>query len=180
MISSAVLARYARALADVALEQNVEPVVTADVGTYREIFRAVPELADAFDSPAIPRDAKRSVLARIISLHPAHTLTVNFLRTLLEHHRLRYFEEVAALYGRTVNERTGIVSARVVTAAPLREADLSALRDSLRGLTGREVEMTVRTDPALVGGIIVQMGSLVYDGSVRKQLAEVRQRMKGA
>jgi F-type H+-transporting ATPase subunit delta len=180
MIPSAVLARYARALADVAFEQKFEPVVTADIGTYREIFRSVPELLHAFDNPAIPRDAKKGVLAGLISLYPAHALTGNFLQTLLEHHRIRYFDEVAVLYGRTVNERKGIVSARVVTAAPLLERDQAVLRNSLRSLTGREVDMAIQTDTELVGGIVVQMGSTVYDGSVRRQLAEMRERMKGA
>jgi F-type H+-transporting ATPase subunit delta len=180
MISSAVLARYARALADVAFEQNFEPVVSADIRTYREIFRSVPELLDAFDSPAIPREAKNSVLARVHALHPAHPLTINFLQTLLEHHRIRYFDEVAALYDRTVNERKGIVSARVVTAAPLLERDQAVLRNGLRSLTGREVDMAIQTDTELVGGIVVQMGSTVYDGSVRRQLAEIRERMKRA
>jgi F-type H+-transporting ATPase subunit delta len=180
MISSAVLARYSRALADVAFEQNVEPSVTADVGIFREVFRSVPDLLDAFDSPVIPREVKRRILADVVSLHPVSPIVSNFLQVLLENHRIRQFEEVASLFFRTVNERKGIVSARVTTATPLEEGETDALRASLRRATGREVEMAMQSDPALVGGIIVQMGSTVYDGSVRRQLAEIRQRMRGA
>ena len=66
MIPSAAMGRYARSLADVVLEKGQEEAVTKDLSLYREIFRAVPDLLGAFDSPAVPRDAKEKVLVELI------------------------------------------------------------------------------------------------------------------
>lgn len=174
MILSAVFARYARALADVALEKREEAVVQRDLELYREMFRQVPSLLEAFDSPAIQREAKDKVLSDLLAHYPVGQTAGNFLRTLLDHHRIRYFTEICDAYARIVNERKGIVSAQVTSAAPLGSAELSRLRESLSTITGKEVKLSVATDPDLLAGVIVQIGSTIYDGSVRTQLDEMR------
>lgn len=179
MISTAIFSRYARALADVALEQNEDAEVRRDLETYREIFRAVPQLLDSFDSPAVPREAKGNVLKNLLARYPVGKTAGNFLHVLLDHHRLRYFEEIFDCYIKTVNERKGVVSAKVTSAVSLDERELSNLRDSLARATGKEVSLSVETDPELLGGLVVQIGSRVYDGSVRTQLDEMRRRLTG-
>jgi len=106
--------------------------------------------------------------------YPVSKITANFLRVLLDHYRLRYFHEVCAHYVRIVHERKGMVSALVRSASPLAESDLAALRESFGRVTSKKVALDVRTDPALLGGVVVQIGSTVYDGSIRTQLDEVR------
>jgi F-type H+-transporting ATPase subunit delta len=177
MIPSAVFARYARALADVTLEKNEDAAVLKDLSTYREIFRQVPALLDALDSPAIPRESKENVLSELLVRYPVIQSTSNFLRILLRHHRIRYFEDICDLYQRTLNERRGIIAARVTSAVPLSEEDVSALRTSLAGATGRQSVLTMQTDPELLAGVVVQIGSTVYDGSIRTQLDEMRRRL---
>ena len=180
MTSSAVLARYARALADVAFRQNEEEVVGSELEGYRQIFEAVPGLLDAFDNPAIPREAKRNVLSEVVARYPVRPTTANFLHVLLEHNRIRRFDEVLAAYGKVINERKGIVAARVTAASPVPESDLAALSERLARATGRVVQLSVSTDPDLLGGVVVQIGSTVYDGSVRSRLAELKRRLRGA
>jgi F-type H+-transporting ATPase subunit delta len=177
MIISAIFTRYARALADVTLESAQEPAVTNDLGTYRQIFESVPQLLDAFDSPAIPREAKEKLLAELMKRYPVSRLSGNFLRTLLEHNRIKYFEAILRAYVKITNERKGIVSAQVTAAGELTAAELARLRESLAAATGRTVLLEVRTDPGLVGGTVVQVGSTVYDGSIRTQLSEMKRRL---
>ncbi len=180
MISSAVFSRYARSLADVALENNEEPSVSAELSTYREIFKAVPDVLTALDSPAVPREAKGRLLSGLMSKHPVGRTTANFLRILVDHHRIRYFEEICLSYIKTVNERKGIVAARVTTAQDLSNQDLASLRGSLSNVTGKTVTLDVQTDPQLLGGLIVQLGSIVYDGSIRSALEEMKKRLAEA
>jgi F-type H+-transporting ATPase subunit delta len=180
MIPSVLFARYARSLADVVLEQNQEASVTKELSTYCEIFKSVPELLDSFDSPAIPREVKDKILARLLGSYPVSQTTSNFLRILLEHHRIRYFREVFDCFVRTVNERRGIVAAQVIAASPLSEHELGLLREILAKTTGKRVTLSVRTDADLLGGLVVQIGSTVYDGSIRRHLTEMRERLKGA
>ncbi len=177
MISMAVLGRYARSLADVAFETHEEDAVGRDLTIYREIFQSVPELLEAFHSPAVPRDAKANVLAELLSRYPVRKTSENFLRLLLAHNRIRFFEQVYQSYLKTVDERKGVLTAKVATAAPLSAADLASLSERLSQATGRTVRLDVNTDPDLLGGIVVQVESTVYDGSVSKQLAEMRRHL---
>jgi F-type H+-transporting ATPase subunit delta len=177
MISSAIFARYGRALADVALANGEEAPVQRDLDTYREIFRLVPELLDTMDSPAVQRDAKARVISGLIERYPVLPTVANFLRVLLDNHRIRYFAEICDSYLRTVRERKGIVSARVTSAVPVADKELAILRARLATITGNEVTLSVDTDPNLLAGVIVQIGSTVYDGSIRAQLEEMRKRL---
>ncbi len=179
MISSAIYARYARALSDVALETGEDQAIGRELGIYKAIFEAVPDVLEAFHSPAVAHDAKEKMLTDLMALYPVGRTTENFLRVLVGHYRIRYFREIADAYVKTVEERHGIVSARVVSATPLDEGSLTRLREALAKTTGKSVRLDVRADPELLGGVIVQVGSTVYDGSVRSQLAELRGQLTG-
>jgi len=177
VISTAIFARYARALADVVMENGEDAVVGHDLDTYREIFLRVPALLESFDSPAVPHEAKEKVLSALLTRYPVSPITQNFLRILLDHRRIRYFAEICDHYFKAVNERKGIIEAQVISAAPLGEDELSALRESLARATGNQVTMSVNTNPDLLAGLVVQIGSTLYDGSVRTQLDEIRRRL---
>ena len=179
MIATSVFASYARSLVDVVFEKNVEAEVTRDLFLYRDIFQAAPEVLDAFHNPAVPRDAKKRVLDELLARYPAGQIAANFFHVLLDHNRIRYFQEILDHYTNTLNERKGIVAARVTSAVPLSEREITALRERLVKAVGGAVTLTVRTDQELLGGLVVQVGSTVYDGTIRRQLTDVRQRLMG-
>ena len=180
MISSAILGRYARSLAEVVFEKNIEQAVTGNLKTYSEIFRAVPDLLEAFDSPGVPRDAKEKLLDSVVEVHPVNRITHNFLRVLLEHNRISSFQQIYENYLDSVNEHNGIVSAKISTAVPLDPPDLEAIGDRLSGVTGKQVNMEPSTDADLLGGIIIQMGDTIFDGSIKTKLAEMKRRLAEA
>ncbi len=177
MIPLAIIGRYGRSLADVVLQSGEEKAVTEELLMYADIFQAVPDLLLAFDSPAVPRDSKEKILSELMSKYPVSITTANFLKVLLSHNRIRFFKEILDLYLKTVNERKGIVTAQVSAAAPISEDNLSRLRSMLSEVTGKTVTLSVRTDSSLLGGIVIQIGSTVYDGSIRTQLTELKQRL---
>jgi len=180
VIPSAILGRYARSLADVVFEKNLEPDVAGDLRTYAEIFGAVPDLLEVFHTPAIPRDAKERLLNELMARYPINSITSNFLRILLRHNRMRYFSQILESYLKMTNERKGILSARVTAAAPLSQQEIGRLVERLAGITGKLVDIETRTDADLLGGVVVQLGSTVYDGSIRSRLAEMRRRLSKA
>lgn len=180
MISSAVLVRYARSLAEVAFEQNLEQAVTEDLETYREVFKAVPDLMEAFDSPSIPREAKEKLLESLIEVHSVNSITHNFLKVLLQHNRIRNFQQIYESYLDSVNEHKGIVSATVSTAMPLDSTDLEGLGKRLSSVTGKQVNMEPQSNADLLGGIVVQIGDTIFDGSIRTKLAEMRRKLAEA
>jgi len=177
MISTSIFGRYSKALADVALETGQEAEVGRDLATYQEIFVAVPDLLVIFDSPAVQRETKERILDQLLGKYPVGATTGNFLRMLLRQNRIRYFREIVEHYTKYVNSRKGIFAAQVTVASPLSEQDLEALRTSLGAATGNTVILDVKSDPELLGGLVVQIGSTVYDGSIRRQLSEMRERL---
>ena len=180
MISSAILGRYARSLAEVVFEKNIEQAVTEDLKMYSEVFKTVPDLLEAFDSPSVPREAKQKLLDSVIEVHPVNPVTNNFLRVLLEHNRILYFQQIYENYLNLVNEHNGIVNARVSTVVPLDPPDIKALEERLSSVTGKRVNMEPQTDTDLLGGIIVQIGNTIFDGSIKTKLAEMKRRLAEA
>jgi F-type H+-transporting ATPase subunit delta len=177
VISSAILGRYARSLAEVVFEENLEQAVTEDLKTYSEIFKAIPELADAFHSPAVPHAAKEKLLGELMTLHPVTPIASNFLRVLLQHSRIQHIAQIYRQYLSAVNVRKGIVSAKVSTTAPLSPEELKDLGDRLARFTGRHVTVESRTEEELLGGVVVQIGNTIFDGSVRARLLDMKKRL---
>jgi F-type H+-transporting ATPase subunit delta len=180
VVSSAILGRYSRSLADVVFEENLEERVTEDLKTCSEIFRAVPDVLDVFDSPAIPREVKEKLLSELTAQYPVHAVASNFLRVLLQHNRIRHFQQILESYLKAVDDRKGIVSARVTSAVALSPQELKSLEGRLIGITGKRVQMELQTDAGLLGGVVVQIGGTIYDGSIRSQLADIRKRLTEA
>ena len=131
MISSAILGRYARSLAEVVFEENTDEKVTEDLKTYSEIFRAVPDLLEALDSPAVPREAKEKLLDELMARYPVHSTTSNFLRILHQNNRIRYFQKIRDSFIKSVKEYKGIVSARVTAATSLSQQEVKNLEERL-------------------------------------------------
>ena len=180
MIPSAILGRYARSLTEIVFEENLEQEVTGNLITYSEVFRAVPDLLDVFQTPAVPRESKEKLLNELMTQHPVSPVTSNFLRILLQHNRISYFQQIFDLYLKLVNERKGIVSARVTTAMALSEQEVENLGERLSAITGKSVNIEPRMDATILGGIIVQLGNTIFDGSIRARLAEMKRRLAEA
>jgi F-type H+-transporting ATPase subunit delta len=177
MISSAILDRYAQSLADVAVQTKEEDAVGKDLELYKDIFAAVPDILEAFHSPSIPRENKEKALSELLALYPACPMASNFLRVLLKHNRILYFQQIYDSYSAILCKRKGIVDAQVTVAAPLQPQDLDSLRVRLQKITGKTVTMDIQHNPELLAGVVVQIGSTVYDGSLRTKLAEMRRQL---
>jgi F-type H+-transporting ATPase subunit delta len=177
VISSAILGRYARSLADVVFEDKIEDIVAEDLKAFDGIFRAVPDVLEALDSPAIPRESKEKLLAALMKQYPVNPITANFLQVLLQHNRIRHFSQILNEFLNSVNERKGIVSAKITAAVPLLPEEVTRIQKRLAIITGKQVNIESQTDEDLLGGVVVQIGSTVYDGSIRTQLADMKRRL---
>ncbi len=132
-------------------------------------------LVAAFQNPAV--GAKRRMeLARLLApdLRPE---TQNLLRLLVEHDRTREMHRIREEFGRLADEASGIVHATVTTAIDLDSDDRRRYEQGLARKLGRKVNVTFQTDPAVVGGAAIQIGDHLVDGTVRTQLARLRQEL---
>ena len=134
-------------------------------------------LQEAFGNPTVAYDQKRKVLETLIARTKVRPTTANFLRVLLRNQRLAELAEVNAKLAEVLDERTGIVSAQVVSARPVSEATKTSLEQKLTQLTGKKAHLTFETDESLLGGIVTRIGSTIYDGSVRNQLNRLREEL---
>ena len=107
----------------------------------------------------------------------ASSLLQSFLAFLIDRRRLVQFEAIRAEYGRLADERAGLTRAVVRSAEALSSEQLDALRRALSTRVGRDVELAVEVEPELLGGVVAQVGDLVFDGSVRTQLRQLHERL---
>ena len=177
MRASGLSRRYAKALVDVAAEQQVLEAVGRDLHTVAETMKRTREAATFFASPAIPLTDKQRVLQAIAGGIGVKPLSAKFLNLILEKRRFPYLGEIALAYEELTDERLGRGKATVTSAVPLSEPILHGLKERLRIATGKEIYLEARVDPAIVGGLVAQIGSTIYDGSLRTQLKKVRERL---
>jgi F-type H+-transporting ATPase subunit delta len=180
LIPSAILGRYARSLTEIVFEEDLEEEVTGDLKAYGEIFRVEPDLLVVFQTPAVPRESKEKLLNELTTKYPVNPVTSNFLRILLQHNRIGFFQQILDLYLKLVNEHKGIVTARVTTAVALSEQETAKLGEKLSAITGKSVNVEQQMDETILGGVVVQLGSTVFDGSIKARLAEMKRRLAEA
>ena len=177
MIAGSVAKRYAKALVDVAASGNELEIVRQELSDVAALLREHRELQRFLVNPSILRRDKVRILEEVIARLSLRPLTKSFLRILQQAGRLQALEGVLRAYETMVDERLGRVKAVVTTAAPLEGEAHERLRQRLAEMTGKSVYLEVRQDTGLLGGLVTQIGSQVYDGSLRTRLARLRQEL---
>jgi F-type H+-transporting ATPase subunit delta len=167
--------RYARALLDVATRRGADAALALrdELRAFAPILAGHPELWGALLHPGTPTEQKRRVLAALADRFGASTLLQRLVDLLAARDRIGLLPDVVEAYGELANTARGVVSAEVVSAVPLPEAQRQALGAALGGA----VELRARVDPDLVGGLLVRTGGRTYDGTVRTRLAVLRRRL---
>ncbi len=174
----AVARRYAEALADVATDHNQVEHIDNEVRVFAEMMKSSRELHDTFASPIVSQSDKLKVLEALLARTSTGQLTANLFRTMLSHYRLHHVAEVYEQFRREINERKGLIVAEVTTAVEVGASEQAKLGRTLEEMTGKQVEFKFKTDPSLIGGVVTRIGSVVYDGSVRTQLQEIKEKLK--
>jgi F-type H+-transporting ATPase subunit delta len=169
--------RYARALADVVAASGDYRKVLEELQDFERAYRENPELKEVFASPAVALPQKMKVLEAIGQRLGESPVTLNFLRVLLANYRMPLLAEAVQAYRKIANDRLGVVQVTISSASDLSEAERESVAARFRELTGKQVELEFRIDGELLGGILAQIGSTVYDGSVRGNLARIREQL---
>jgi F-type H+-transporting ATPase subunit delta len=170
--------RYARALIDTLFPANAEAGLR-QLQSFGALLKDEPGARRLFENPATAGDRRKRLLKEIADALGFDKRVANFINILVERNRLEIFSEIITAYQNLLDERMGIVQAVVTAAKPLDERQRSELTRRLEKLTGKQVRMEVAVDPALIGGVIAQVGSTIYDGSVRQQLESIKGRLIG-
>ncbi|HEV3220816.1 MAG TPA: ATP synthase F1 subunit delta [Candidatus Acidoferrales bacterium] len=169
----AIADRYASALLDVAQAQGSAEKVKANLDEFAAEIVESPDLQHFLENPAVLRDAKRAVLARLLALIGASPIMSNFLNVVVDHRRAGVLPEIAEAYTARLNDRLGIAIASVTSSSEMSAQEKARLVQGLEVTTGKKIEAQYAVDPALLGGAVVRIGSVIYDGSVKEQLRRI-------
>jgi F-type H+-transporting ATPase subunit delta len=175
----AVVARtYARALFDAAKEQGRLDAVRAELERFADAVREVPELQALIRNPELDTRAKIDALDAV--LEGADELLRNFVRLVTEKGRAPMLEEIAREYAELVAAEERILNVELTTAYELSDSEAASIVDQIEKASGQRVEAARSVDPQLIGGLVLKIGSLEVDSSVRGRLDRLRRELAGA
>jgi len=168
--------RYASALFQAARKLCRIDAVERDLNALGSLIESAPLFQRALESPLVPGDRKRALVDRILA-GDVDDLTRRFLYLLIDKRREEILPAVRIEFSRQADNARGLVRAEALVAAPLDEAQVAELVCGLEQRTGKRVELSVRVDPAVIGGVMVRLEDTVIDGSVRGALERLREQM---
>ncbi len=169
MITGSLSRRYAKAI--LALK---EPKIATDLRSLAKAMHDSHELIASLTNPAIRRADRRKVIDELLQRIDAHQLTRNTVYLLLDGERLASLPDISRALDQMIEAQSGRVSAEVVSAKPLDPSQLSQITAALEKLSGTKVTVHKREDPELLGGVVAKMGDVVYDGSLRTELRNLK------
>jgi F-type H+-transporting ATPase subunit delta len=170
-------ARYAKALFDVALAESDPARVETDLATIVEAMNAHTDLRHALLHRSVAPAARINVVRALTAQAGLQPPVARLLAMLASRGRLELLPDLLDVYRERLRAHKNIVRATVSAATPLPQEKVQALEQSLRGLTGKQVELDLVVDPSLIGGVVAKIGSTVYDGSIRTQLQKLKQQL---
>jgi F-type H+-transporting ATPase subunit delta len=178
MTGSALARRYARALLDIGREEGQVRRVLSEVERFAGLLDDAPLLREVLEASHINRRDKQAALEATVSQAGFLPVTMNFLRLLVDKRRMNILPQILTELRRMVEELEGVERVEVISAAPLPETQREFLKSVLSMRTGKKIELEETLDPAVLGGMVVKVGSTVYDGTVRTQLFQMRENLQ--
>jgi F-type H+-transporting ATPase subunit delta len=180
-IISGMAGRYAGALFELALEEKAVDAVKADLEQFDALIAANPDLARLVRSPVFGADEQLKALSAILAKAGIKGIAANFLRVITANRRLFSVRQMIRGFRTLVARHKGEVSAHVTVAEKLSDKNLDALKSALKSVTGgKDIDFDVKIDPAIIGGLIVKVGSRMVDSSLRTKLNAIKFAMKEA
>ncbi len=170
--------RYAIALFDLALEEDKLGEVEGALARIDALLRESPDFTRLVRSPVFSREEQARSLLAIGAHTEISGITANFLQLLVRNRRLFALRDIIAGFRRLLADYRGEVTAEVVSAIPLTDAQIEELKATLKAKTGKNVTLNVAVDPAILGGLIVKIGTRMVDTSIRTKLNALKYAMK--
>ena len=180
MINQILAKRYAKALLTLGREDGNYEKYGEELDQFVTFWEGTPEFADAASNPLYAKDNRKTICSAVVDKMGLSQVFKSLLDLMLEKNRLSIIPDVRSFYQKLLDEMANISRAEVASATPLSEEAVEAIRGSLEKATGSSVVIETEVDPELIGGVVARVGDFVLDGSVRTQLASIKETlMKG-
>jgi F-type H+-transporting ATPase subunit delta len=179
-IMAGVAGRYASALFELANEQGQLPEVEQKLSDFQQLLDASQDLRRLVRSPVFSGEEQAAALGAVCARAGIGGLVANFLQLVAKNRRLFAVPDMIKAFRALAARARGEVQAEVAAAHPLNDQQLQTLKETLRASVGKEVQVTTRVDPALLGGLVVKIGSRMIDSSLRTKLDTLKMHLKEA
>ncbi len=179
-IVSGMAGRYATALFELALESNSVDQVQAELKSFDALVASSPDLTRLVRSPVFSADEQAKALVAVLDRAGIKGIAANFLRVVASNRRLFAVGQMIRGFNALVAKHKGEVTAEVTVAEQLNDARMNDIRDALKQVTGKDVQVDVTVDPSIIGGLKVKLGSRMVDASLRTKLNSMKFAMKEA
>jgi len=177
---ASVVGTYARAFADVVMTKSnlLDPArMLYELHGIEALLKENDTLRRVLENPSIPGNSKRAVLDAVTERLGSTGQVRNFIAVLIDHRRLPLFSEILKHLEQELDYRQGFAEAQVSSARPLSDPEKQMLEAEITRMTGKKVRAKYEQDASLLGGAVVQVGSTIYDGSVKGQLERIREQL---
>jgi F-type H+-transporting ATPase subunit delta len=169
--------RYAKALVQIAETKNTVDKTKADLAAFTSAVDSLPALQKLFASPVFTPENKKAVIQELAAKLGMQPATQRFVEHLAETGRIRYVRDMYDAFLEILAERTNRAMAQLTTAVAISPADLAEIKKKLEALTGKQVDIDAKVDASLIGGAKAQIGSTVYDGTIKNQLNKMHNQL---
>lgn len=178
-VVSGVAGRYASALFSLAQDQREGQAVADSLTRFDALITESPDLERLVRSPIFSAAEQLKALDAVLAQAGIGGVAANFIRLVASKRRLYFIREMIADYRKLYDTARGVTRAEVTSAAALTDANVASLKESLRTASGgREIDLDMKVDPSIIGGLIVKLGSRMVDGSLKTKLNAIRLAMK--
>ncbi|HTY22333.1 MAG TPA: F0F1 ATP synthase subunit delta [Desulfomonilaceae bacterium] len=179
MIDTTLAKRYATALVEIAQEQNALDKYAADLDALSKLVEESRDFREVLINPVFTKEDKKKIAGSVLTKMGADPMVINFVYLLIDRKRIEQLTGIEKAFRAKVDEIRGITRGQVTSAEPLEQAELAQLTEKLANITGKQVIVTTKVDPSLIGGLVAKVGDMVFDGTIRTQLNQLKESLKG-
>ena len=174
---AAIANRYARALAEVSFKLGQHEAVERELEQFGQLLDGNRELSAFYEDPAVGAARKKAATSQLLARLGFCKTTGNFIHVLVERNRMGHFNEMLQAFRQAIRDRLGIVEVGVTTSTEIGQALREQLSRAMEQVSGKRVQLRFRIDRQILGGVITRVGDTIYDGSVRQQLQQMKERL---
>ncbi len=179
MIDTTLAKRYAKALVEIGQANDALDKYGSDLTALSGIIAESRDFREVLESPVFTKDDKKRIARDILNKIGADPMVINFVNVLIDRKRINQLDGVETAYRSRVDEIRGITRGEVISAESLEESDLGRVTEALSKISGKKVLVTSKVDPFLIGGLVARVGDMVFDGTIRTQLNQLKESLKG-
>lgn len=179
MINTTLARRYAKALVEIGQAQNALDKFGQDLAGISELMSTSRDLREVLINPVFTKDDKKAIARDVLTKLGAEPLVANFVCVLIDRKRIDQLEGIETAFRAQVDQIRGITRGEIISAETLPEDIIAQVTAALSQTSGKQVVVTTRQDAALIGGLVAKVGDMQFDGTIRTQLNQLKESLKG-